>query len=191
MRPLVLSFSPPGTKERDRFVAVQWPVGALVFEKHAKCLTDGATLHPEEFHHVFAVEVRSLGFALFFEREFANANLEFVDAGVERSNLVRMARGAVAAHELVEVAQQVSGVACIASNGRVFPPVLIAVETSAQTNESTDVFDQGGFVAQRGESSDSHTFAYGLMVVKGDLPIAVATSGGLAHVVQKSGQPKS
>lgn len=167
------------------------PVGSLVVEKHPQRLADGTPRNPKELHDVLTIEVGALGFPLGLERKAAHTLLQVVHPLMERGDLVGVTRRAVTAHELVEVAKKMAGVARVPANRRVLPAVLVAVEPPRQTDEAADVSDQGGLVPEVGQTSDRHAFTDGFVMVEGHLATAEPSCRRLPDIVQECRKPKS
>ena len=188
----LVSGGPPGLQEGDRVFVFEGAVLALVLQEHRERLAyGGAAGDAEEFHDVLAVEVGTFLRPLFLHRQISYAHFQFVDALVECRDFAGVAGGAVAADELVQVAEQMAGIAGVAANGRVFPAVLVAVETSTEGNQLADVRDHRRFHAEGGQACRRHASAYDLMVVEGDLAVLDPTGRRLADIVEQRGHAES
>ena len=83
--------------------------------------------------------------------QLGDARLELVHAAGERLRLALVARRAVAAGQLVELVEQVAGVAHVAADRAVGPAHAVRVEAQVQVHELGDVFDDLVRVPQREE----------------------------------------
>ena len=101
----------------------------------------------------------------------------------------RVAGGAVAAGQLVELVQKVAGVADVAAHGAVRPAHPVGVEAQVQLDQRADRLDVLGGVAQGPHPVAGHPGADHLVVVEHHRPPRPERTGlGLAHVVEQRGQ---
>ena len=82
----------------------------------------------------------------------------------------RVAGGAVGPGQLVELVEEVTGVADVAADGAVGPPHAVGVEAQVQFDELAHLLDVVGGVAQGSHPVARHPGAHELVVVEADRP---------------------
>ncbi len=140
-------------------------------------------------HDLAAVEVRADGGQLLLLAQLGDAGLEVVHALRQGPGPGRVAGRAVGAGQLVELLQQVAGIAHVTTDGAVRPAHAIGVEPKMELHQPPDLVDVLGRVAQGPHAVPGHAGADHLMVVEAHRAAgAERTRLGLADVVEERGQ---
>jgi hypothetical protein len=122
--------------------------------------------------------------------ELGDTLLELVHPTRERARLAFVARRAVAPGEHVELGQEGSGVAHVATHRSVGPTEAVGVEPEVQRHQLGDGLDVVVRVPQRLQPLAGHPRAHRVVVVeRGALAGLEPPGAGLADVVEQRGQP--
>ena len=106
----------------------------------------------------------------------------------QRARPVLVARGAVAPLQVVELVEQVAGVAHVAAHRLVGPPHRVGVDAQVQVHELHDVVDDVVRVLQRPQPLLGHARADHLVVVEAHAAVGERPGLRLADVVEQRGE---
>ena len=183
---------PPLVEAAVRLLLAERALVDADLEQHGQRLADRRARRDAEVrHHLLAVEVgtdRSPAPPARCSSAMRASSASMRCASSPGLSLV--AGGAVAAGQLVELVEQVAGVADVAADGAVGPHVVaVAVEPQVQVHELADGVDLVVGVAQGAQPVAGHAGADHLVVVERHPVRPDGARLGLADVVEQRGQP--
>lgn len=163
--------------------------GPLELEQELQGLANGTTGgEAQSRHDGCTIEQRSLGRAAFLLVKRRDTSLELIDVVLKLEPLLRVPGGAIRSDELVQGAEQMTGVAGVSANGGIRPAIGIPLEAPGEADELCDIGHELIVEAQLAHPPLGHLGADRLVVTERHAPVLERAGPRLADVMEQRAQ---